>query len=206
MPLPGLCRLQPRLSAPSHQIGRDPGEHVADRAQSDLLRRSDAGIAQSHRRGPAGRGIVAALAAHRRLLVSARRDPDRRALPDRRAALGAVAARSRRPALPRSRLSGMSAEIREAIRAQALAMGFDAVGFAEARLAEAARADLAEYIDRGYHGDMGWLAHTAARRGDPQTLWPDARTVIVLGLNYGGTEDPLAGADDPERGMISVYA
>jgi epoxyqueuosine reductase len=100
----------------------------------------------------------------------------------------------------------MSAEIRVAIRGQALAMGFDAVGFAEARLAEAARADLAEYLDRGYHGDMGWLAHTASRRGDPKTLWPDARTVIVLGLNYGGAEDPLAGAADPERGMISVYA
>jgi epoxyqueuosine reductase len=100
----------------------------------------------------------------------------------------------------------MSAEIREAIRAQALAMGFDAVGFAEARLAEAARADLAEYIDRGYHGDMGWLAHTAARRGDPQVLWPDARTVVVLGINYGGADDPLAGAADPERGAISVYA
>jgi epoxyqueuosine reductase len=100
----------------------------------------------------------------------------------------------------------MSAEIREAIRTQALAMGFDAVGFAEARLAEAARADLAGYIDRGYHGDMGWLAHTASRRGDPQTLWPDARTVIVLGRNYGGTDDPLAGAADPERGIISVYA
>src|SRR5437763_14871097 len=100
----------------------------------------------------------------------------------------------------------MTAAIREAIRAQALAMGFDAVGFAEARLAEAARAGLAEYIDRGYHGDMGWLAHTAARRGDPQVLWPDARTVVVLGLNYAGDEDPLAATSDPERGAISVYA
>jgi epoxyqueuosine reductase len=100
----------------------------------------------------------------------------------------------------------MTAAIREAIRGQALAMGFDAVGFAEARLADEARAGLAEYIARGYHGDMGWLAHTAARRGDPQTLWPDARTVIVLGLNYGGDEDPLAATTDPESGAISVYA
>jgi epoxyqueuosine reductase len=100
----------------------------------------------------------------------------------------------------------MTEAIREAIRGQALAMGFDAVGFAEARLADEARAGLAEYIDRGYHGDMGWLAHTAARRGDPQTLWPDARTVIVLGLNYGGDEDPLAATTDPESGAISVYA
>jgi epoxyqueuosine reductase len=96
--------------------------------------------------------------------------------------------------------------IREAIRAEALAMGFDAVGFAEARLAEAARADLGEFLDRGYHGDMGWLAATAARRGDPQTLWPEARTIVVLGLNYGGDDDPLAALADPERGAISVYA
>src|SRR3954451_22330783 len=100
----------------------------------------------------------------------------------------------------------MTAAIRETIRGQALAMGFDAVGFAEARLTEEARDGLAEYIDRGYHGDMGWLAHTAARRGDPQVLWPDARTVVVLGLNYAGDEDPLAATSDPERGAISVYA
>ena len=99
----------------------------------------------------------------------------------------------------------MSAEIREAIRGQALALGFDAVGFSEAHLAERARADLREYLARGYHGDMGWLADTAARRGDPQTLWHEARTVVVLGLNYGG-DDPLAALADPGRGAISVYA
>src|SRR4029077_20115020 len=99
-----------------------------------------------------------------------------------------------------------SATIREAIRGHALALGFDAVGFAAAHLADRARADLREYIERGYHGDMGWLADTAARRGDPQTLWPEARTIVVLGLNYGGDADPLAAAADCERGAISVYA
>jgi epoxyqueuosine reductase len=99
----------------------------------------------------------------------------------------------------------MSAEIREAIRAQALAMGFDAVGFAAATLADEARANLADYIERGYHGDMGWLAHTAERRGDPRALWPEARTVIVLGANYGA-EDPLAAEPAPESGVISIYA
>jgi epoxyqueuosine reductase len=100
----------------------------------------------------------------------------------------------------------MSTEIREAIRTQALAMGFDAVGFAAAHLADRARDNLREYLDRGYHGDMGWLADAAARRGDPQTLWPEARTVIVLGANYGSADDPLGGAADPKRGVISVYA
>jgi epoxyqueuosine reductase len=97
-------------------------------------------------------------------------------------------------------------EIREAIREAALAMGFDAVGFAEARLAEKARADLGEFLRRGYHGDMGWLAATAERRGNPQTLWPEARTIVVLGLNYASADDPLAAAADPGRGAVSVYA
>ncbi len=99
----------------------------------------------------------------------------------------------------------MSSAIREAIRAQALAIGFDAVGFARAELAEQARADLGEFLACGYHGDMGWLAATAARRGDPQTLWPEARTVVVLGLNYAGPDEALADVG-PQRGAISTYA
>ena len=100
----------------------------------------------------------------------------------------------------------MADAIREAIRDQALASGFDAVGFVAAQLGEDARAGLGEFIARGYHGDMGWLAGTAARRGDPQTLWPEARTVVVLGVNYGPEDDPLALAEAPECGAISVYA
>jgi len=67
----------------------------------------------------------------------------------------------------------MADPIREAIRDQALATEFDAVGFAQAHLAEEVRAGLSEFIARGYHGDMGWLARTATRRGDPQALWPE---------------------------------
>ena len=100
----------------------------------------------------------------------------------------------------------MSSEIREAIRAEALALGFDAVGFAPAHLAEAARAGLGEFLARGYHGDMGWLADTAARRGDPQALWPEAKTVVVLGLNYAADDDPPDPAASSARGAISVYA
>jgi len=96
----------------------------------------------------------------------------------------------------------MSADIREAIRAEALARGFDAVGFAAAHLADSARADLAEFLSRGYHGEMGWMTAHAERRGDPQALWHEARTVVVLGMNYGN-EDSDAGGD---VGIVSVYA
>ncbi len=93
-----------------------------------------------------------------------------------------------------------------AIRDQALALGFDAVGFAPAALSEAARDGLAGFLAAGCHGDMGWLADTAARRGDPRILWPEARSVIVLAANYAPPGDPLALLAAPERGNISVYA
>ncbi|MGH7108881.1 MAG: tRNA epoxyqueuosine(34) reductase QueG [Stellaceae bacterium] len=100
----------------------------------------------------------------------------------------------------------MTESIREAIRNQALALGFDAVGFAEARLGAAARADLEEFLGRGYHGDMGWLAARAEQRSDPRELWADAQSVVVLGVNYAPADDPLVLRDQPERGAISVYA
>jgi epoxyqueuosine reductase len=100
----------------------------------------------------------------------------------------------------------MADPIREAIRDRALASGFDAVGFAEAHLDAEARAGLGEFITRGYHGDMGWLAGTAARRGDPQALWPEARSVVMLGVNYAPEDDPLALAQQHDRGVVSVYA
>ena len=96
----------------------------------------------------------------------------------------------------------MSRDIREAIRNEALARGFDAIGFADARLSESARADLAEFLARGYHGEMSWLEANAERRGDPNVLWSEARTIVVLGMNYGGETDAV----DMSSGNISIYA
>lgn len=93
-----------------------------------------------------------------------------------------------------------------AIRERALALGFDAVGFARAEVAPDARAALQEFLAAGYHGEMDWLARNAERRGDPKALWPEARTVVVLGQNYGPAEDPLALLEEPQRAAISVYA
>jgi epoxyqueuosine reductase len=100
----------------------------------------------------------------------------------------------------------MSEAIKDAIRAEALALGFDAVGFAAPELLPAARADLAEFLARGYHGDMGWLATRAEERAAPLRLWPEVKSVIVLGLNYGPPADPLAQEWERDRGNISVYA
>jgi epoxyqueuosine reductase len=100
----------------------------------------------------------------------------------------------------------MTSGIKTAIRAEALGLGFDAVGFAPAKLAPDARAHLAAFLARGYHGDMGWLAARAAERADPQALWPDAKSVVVLGLNYGPADEPLALLGEKDCGGVSVYA
>jgi epoxyqueuosine reductase len=98
------------------------------------------------------------------------------------------------------------ADIKAAIRAQALAAGFDAVGFAPAALAGGAKEHLQEFLAAGRHGDMGWLAEKADRRSDPLVLWPEARSVVVLGLNYGPAHDPLSILEQRDAAAISVYA
>ena len=107
---------------------------------------------------------------------------------------------------PLSRPGLGAPEQKARIRERALADGFDAVGFAAAELAGTARRNLGEFLAQGFHGDMGWMETRAAERGDPGTLWPAARSVVVLGLNYGPGADPLAVLDRPECGAISVYA
>ena len=69
-----------------------------------------------------------------------------------------------------------------------------------------ALARLRRFLAEGAHGDMTWMETTAARRGDPRALWPEVRSVIMLGMNYGPDADPLAILQRRERGAISVYA
>ena len=65
---------------------------------------------------------------------------------------------------------------------------------------------LRAFLADGAHGDMEWMAANADRRGDPRTMWPQVRSIIMLGLNYGPADDPLAVLKDRARGGISVYA
>ena len=95
---------------------------------------------------------------------------------------------------------------RPLIRDRALALGFDAVGFTEAALGAEARERLRDFLAAGQHGDMGWLAARTDQRADPRALWPQARSVIALGLSYAPEDDPLAPLGQPDRGTVSVYA
>jgi epoxyqueuosine reductase len=102
--------------------------------------------------------------------------------------------------------NSISDDISGAIKARAKAEGFDVVRFADARAQPDNAARLGEFLDAGHHGDMDWMVQRAHWRADPQAMWPHARSVIVLGLNYGPDRDPLEILTRKDCAAISAYA
>lgn len=94
----------------------------------------------------------------------------------------------------------------DTLKSHALSLGFDAVGFCAPELPERVRAGLAGFLSLRYHGEMGWMEDRAELRGDPALLWPEARSVIVVGHNYAPPENPLSRLEAVHSGNISVYA
>ena len=93
---------------------------------------------------------------------------------------------------------------KDAIRARALDLGFDAVGFCAARGEADDLHNLESFLAAGLHGDMAWMAD-AGRRADPKALWPEAESMVVLGVSYAPAGGP-APAAGPPAGAVSVYA
>ncbi|MBZ9755099.1 tRNA epoxyqueuosine(34) reductase QueG [Mesorhizobium sp. ESP6-5] len=99
-----------------------------------------------------------------------------------------------------------ASKLRALIDAEARRAGFDAVAVTTPDAIPLAPARLAEFVADGFHGSMDWIAETIARRGEPSTLWPDVRSIIVLAMNYGPDHDPRDVLARRDRGAISVYA
>ena len=99
-----------------------------------------------------------------------------------------------------------ASEIRVAVRDKSLSEGFDEVGFAPPDAGPKAKKRLSQFLSDGWHGDMGWLEAKADRRADPLVLWPEARSVVALAMNYGPEGSPLDILEYKDRGAISVYA
>jgi epoxyqueuosine reductase len=98
------------------------------------------------------------------------------------------------------------AALKAALARAAREHGFDVVGVTKPESIPQALERLQQFLAEGGHGDMDWMETTAVRRGDPRALWPDVRSVIMLGFNYGPDSDPLAILQQKGRGAVSVYA
>lgn len=100
----------------------------------------------------------------------------------------------------------MTSSIGNLLRAEAARIGFDAVGVARADAAPAMGDRLRAWLRDGYHGDMLWMAARADERASPAVLWPDVRSVVMLGMSYAPALDPFRNHTRPDIGVLSVYA
>lgn len=92
------------------------------------------------------------------------------------------------------------------LREEAARIGFAACGITTAQDDPARAARLHAWLGEGRHGTMDWMETRAEQRQGPQSLWPEARSVIALGMSYAPAHNPLALADVADRARISVYA
>lgn len=97
-------------------------------------------------------------------------------------------------------------ELQQALKREARALGFVACGFTGAGVDPLRAERFEEWLGKGRHGSMEWMESRKAQRASPQGLWPEARSVIALGMSYAPDVDPLALEGDSEKARISVYA
>ncbi len=95
---------------------------------------------------------------------------------------------------------------RARIRADAKAEGFGGIAFTSAAAEPSIAENLKSFLEAGFHGSMGWLAETEHRRNAPTNMWPEAKTAIVLAMNYAPDHNPLLNLNHKSCGNISVYA
>ncbi|QZH76221.1 MAG: tRNA epoxyqueuosine(34) reductase QueG [Erythrobacter sp.] len=92
------------------------------------------------------------------------------------------------------------------LRAKAQELGFAALGITPAQDDPVRSERLHQWLADGNHGEMSWMEDRAEVRQGPQSMWPEARSVIALGMSYAPQVDPLALEGDSEAARISVYA
>ena len=71
----------------------------------------------------------------------------------------------------------------EELKVFALTLGFQSIGVCDVQ-APLHLAQYREWIGKGFHGDMSYLAEHLTLKEDPRTLLPGAQSVIACALNY----------------------
>ena len=100
----------------------------------------------------------------------------------------------------------MTGDLKDFLRSEGRALGFDAVRVTAPDAVPEAGARLMQFLAEGRQGDMLWMATTAERRRHPALLWPHVRSIVMLGLSYAPEDDPLEALQRPLRAAISAYA
>ncbi len=89
------------------------------------------------------------------------------------------------------------------IKQKAAEIGFQKAGIVSAEPLKAEGDNLLKWLENGFHGEMAWLAREPEKRSDPRLLFPNAKSVVVVVLNYHTGHKHV---EDPEKGKLSRYA
>jgi len=92
------------------------------------------------------------------------------------------------------------------LAAEAKRLGFSAIGVAPAAEDPVSADRLQQWVEDGHHATMEWMETRLHHRRSPQALWPQARSVIALGVSYAPAMDPMRLEDYGSHARISVYA
>lgn len=88
------------------------------------------------------------------------------------------------------------------IKAKALELGLDLCGIAKADFLEEEKENFLSWLEKGYHGEMGYMANNIEKRLDPRLLVENTKSIVVVGLNYFPKEQQK----DPNAPVIAKYA
>lgn len=102
--------------------------------------------------------------------------------------------------------SSQAQRLKQFILEESRAAGFDLVAITRPDAIPLAEARLRQYLALGRHASMEWMRETEERRANPETLWPEVRSIIVLAMNYGPDGNPLEILAHKDKAAISVYA
>ncbi|MEP3476532.1 MAG: tRNA epoxyqueuosine(34) reductase QueG [Hyphomicrobiales bacterium] len=100
----------------------------------------------------------------------------------------------------------IKSELKSELMKQARLEGFDLVGITEAQLPSLNKVAFGEFLEKNWHGDMLWMEEKKQRRESPTHLWPEAKSIIMLAMNYGPEQNPLPELKKTKNGVISCYA
>ena len=96
--------------------------------------------------------------------------------------------------------------LKKELQARAQALGFASLRIASPDAVPDLSGALRAWLAQGFHGSMGWMAENFERRSHPSRLWPEAKSLVAVGLNYGPDRNPLDDLREKSRGAISIYA
>ena len=100
----------------------------------------------------------------------------------------------------------MISDLVASLKFKAHELGFDDVRITSASLSPAIGDELEAYVQAGRHGDMGWMVETLNRRRTPDAMWPEAKSAIMLAINYDQGLDVFERLEKKSAGVISTYA